>query len=302
MDPQRAPGLSRTQAPNQAEWDAMSPEARRRVVDALAPGMTEAEAAPPEGDLHFEAKLAARNALKRFFGGGGRNVYVGSELTVYYPGARRFAPDLLVVFDVEPHPRTKWVVSHEGKGLDFVLEVHYGGDRRKDAEANVRFYAELGIPEYFVFDRARERLYGYRLPSPSARSYAPVVPQTGLYASEVLGLELAVEGGRLRFYNVNAPLLEDAEWIERIGRVADEATSRAEEEARRAEEEARRAEEQARRAEEQARRAEEEARRAEEETRRAEEEARRAEEQARRAERAEARVAELLAELERLKR
>jgi hypothetical protein len=40
------------------------------------------------------------------------------------------------------------VVSAEGKGLDWVLEVHVGGDRKKDAERNVARYARLGIPEY----------------------------------------------------------------------------------------------------------------------------------------------------------
>ena len=58
---------------------------------------------------------------------------------------RGSAPDLLAVRDVETHPRQKWVVSHEGKGLEWVMEVHVGGDRKKDAEYNVERYARLGI-------------------------------------------------------------------------------------------------------------------------------------------------------------
>ncbi len=318
MEPGHDPsGLSTTCAPSQAEWDALTSEQRRRVVDALSPSLTDAEAAPPEGDLHLAAKTGALDALRGFFGRrGGRGVYVASELAVYYPAARRFAPDLLVVFDVDPHARTKWVVSHEGRGLDFVLEVHHGGDRKKDAETNVRRYAELGIPEYFVFDLARARLYGHRLPSPDARAYVPILPQGGRHSSEALELDLGVEGGRLRFYAGNAPILETGEWVERLagmlddvqrrvedeGRRAEAAERRAEEEARRAADEARRAEDEARRAEDEARRAEDEARRAEEAERRAADEARRAVDEARRRAAAEARVAELLAELERLKR
>jgi Uma2 family endonuclease len=275
-------------APTQAEWDAMSPAERERVVASLPASMTEQEASPPEGDLHLTAKIGALDALQSFFGRQGRSVYVGCELTVYYPGARRFAPDLFVVFDVDPHPRTRWVVSAEGKGLHFVMEVHVGGDRKKDAERNVRRYAELGIPEYFVYDRAREHLRGWRLPSPDARAYAPIVPQGGRYVSHALGLELFLEGDRLRFYLANAPLLETRELVGRLEASVNELQRRAEEEARRAEEGARRAEEEARRADEEARRAEEEARRADEEARK-------------RAE-AEARVAELQAQLDRLRR
>ncbi len=63
------------------------------------------------------------------------------------------------------------MVSYERKGLDWVMEVHVGGDRKKDAEFNVERYARVGIPEYFIYDRSREELLVYRLPSPTARRY-----------------------------------------------------------------------------------------------------------------------------------
>jgi hypothetical protein len=87
------------------------------------------------------------------------------------------------------------------------------------------------------------------LPDTTSRTYVPVMPQGGRWRSEVLGLELAVEGRRLRFYNGNAPLLDGQEWIARLGAMVDEAARRAEDEARRAEDEARRAEDEARRVE-----------------------------------------------------
>lgn len=157
-----------------------------------------------------------------------------------------------MVFDVPVHDRTTLVVSAEGKGLDWVLEVHVGGDRKTDAELNVTRYARLGIPEYFIYDRDRERLYGHRLASPSARTYSAIVPQSGRYASHVLDLDLALEGGRLRFYQASAELLTPRDLAAKLeGLVADMASQRdAETERARAESERARAEaERAQRAE-----------------------------------------------------
>ncbi len=269
------------QAPSQEEWDAMSPQERRRVVDSLPGEVTDAEMSPPEGDRHFQAKVRALDALKGYFTRQRRKVYLAAELPVYYPAERRFAPDLLAVLDVETHERDKWVTTAEGKGLDFVLEVHVGGDRKKDAERNVERYARLGIPEYFIYDRGRQRLMGWRLPTPDARSYAPVLPQQGRYLSEQLGLELQVEGERLRFWAGHALLLESAEFIARLEELLAELQMRADEEARRAEEEARRAHEAERRQQEAGQRLAEETRRREQ---------------------AEQRLAELQAELDRRKK
>ena len=105
-----------------------------------------------------------------------------------------------------------WVVSAEGKGLDFALEIHVAGDRRKDLKRNVERFARLGIREYFLFDRGRSRLSGWRLEA-GRRGYRAILPQQGLFASEVLGLELRVEGSRLRFHHDGAPVLEADEMI-----------------------------------------------------------------------------------------
>ncbi len=250
------------------------------MVDSLPSEFPPSEAAPPEGDWHYLAKLSTRDALTRFFREKGRGVYIANELPVYYPDEPMFAPDLIVVLDVDPHEREKWVVAHEHKGLDFALEVHVAGDRRKDLERNVERFARLGIPEYFIFDRGRLRLTGWRLAAGS-KSYQPIVPQAGRYASTRLGLDLVIEGSKLRFYDGSALLLEADEFIARLRESIDQLERRA------AAAEAQ---------------AEMEARLREEETRRREEETRRREEETRRREEAERRAAELQAELERLKR
>jgi Uma2 family endonuclease len=89
-----------------------------------------------------------------------------------------------------------------------VLEVHVGGDRKKDAEHDVARYARLGIPEYFLYDRAKNQLLAYRLSSPGATSYTPIVAQHGRYEARVLGLEIEVARDRLRFFAGTAMRLE----------------------------------------------------------------------------------------------
>ncbi|MCU0691532.1 MAG: Uma2 family endonuclease [Polyangiaceae bacterium] len=202
-------------APTEEQWARMADDERARVV-AMLPADVPFELFMPEGDQHRKAKSRAVDALDSFFKRIGRRVYVSSELAVYYPGQPRFAPDVLAVLDVEPHERDKWVVAHESKGLDFVLEIHVSGDVKKDYESNRKRYALLGIPEYFLFDRTIGRLYGWRLPSQGARVYETIVPQKGLWASKVLSLDIAMEVDRLRFYYGGAAVPESEDLIERL--------------------------------------------------------------------------------------
>ncbi len=213
----------------------MGPEEQARVVESLPGEVTWDEMAMPEGDKHFRGKVRALKMLESYFRHQRRKVYLGAELPIYYPGERRFAPDLLAVLDVETHEREKWVVSHEGKGLDWVLEVHVGGDRKKDAEYNVERYARLGIPEYFIYDRSRERLEAYRLASPEARQYTRMAPQQGRYVSEVLGLEFEVVDDELRVWAGNALLFEPEELLDRTREKLDQVQRRADVEAQRRE-------------------------------------------------------------------
>jgi hypothetical protein len=267
-------------APPQDLWDRMSEAERKRIVESLPSEFAINEAVPPEGDRHFNAKMNVRKTLGRFFERLGRRIYLACELPVYYQDEPVFAPDVMAVTDVDCHERDRWAVSAEGKGLDFALEVRVSGSRRKDHELNVVRYARLGISEYFLFDRGRSRLAGYRLATPESRRYEPIVPQRGRYASSVLGLELALEDERLRFYVGDAPVPEADELILKLEGMLNQF------ELKLAEAE---------------QRAEEEARLREEETRRREEETRRREEETRRREQAERKLADALAEIDRLK-
>lgn len=202
------------------------------MVDSL-PSDVE-RATPPEGDLHRLSKSRAFEALDEFYRRTRRRIYLSSELPVYYPDEPMFAPDLIAVLDVEPHERARWVVSDERRGLDFVLEVHVSGDAQKDLETNVERFARLKIPEYFVFDPPRRRLRGWHLVDEHS-AYQTLAPQQGRWSSSVLGLDLVLERGRLRFFHGSAPLLDAHELIDRLATMVDDAVRRAEEEARRAE-------------------------------------------------------------------
>ncbi|MCK6549153.1 Uma2 family endonuclease [Myxococcota bacterium] len=296
-------------APPMDVWVELSPRERAAVVAALPSEFPPSEAQPPEGDAHFNAKVDTKSTLRRFFSRTKRSVYLACELPVYYPGERMFAPDLIAVCDVDAtKERERWVVAAEGRGLDLALEVHVAGDRRKDLVRNAERYARLGVREYFIFDRGQLRLTGYSLPD-GGSVYETIVPQVGLLRSEVLDLELGIDGARLRFFSNGAPVLGVDEWtaklegmVEQIDARAAAAEERIEEERQRRKRAQRKARaEQKRREEEQKRREEEQKRREEEQKRREEEQKRREEEQKRR-EDVEARLAAALAELERLKR
>jgi Uma2 family endonuclease len=207
-----APNTNDPRAPTTEQWERMSIEERARVVSHL-PSELPRETAP-EGDAHRDPKEKALEALREYFRRLGRNVYLSAELPVYYPGERMFAPDVIAVFDVETHQRQRWVVSHEGKGLDVAIEITLEGDRRKDLEDNVARYARLGIGEYFVVDLKLNRIVGYRLQRQG--SYEPILPQSGRWTSEMLQLDLALEVGRVRFFAGSAPLPYSEELIFRL--------------------------------------------------------------------------------------
>ncbi|HEU5076077.1 MAG TPA: Uma2 family endonuclease [Polyangiaceae bacterium] len=265
-------------APPTEIWKSMTDEERALVVATLPSEFPPSEASPPEGDDHFDAFSGARDALRRWYGRRGRRIYVAGNLPVYYPGERMFSPDLIAVDNAEQRQRDSWIVdAEEGKGLDVAVEIVVRGERKKDLERNVERYAALGIPEYYLFDRRRMTLAAWEL---DGDRYRRRVPQSGRYDSPILGLDLWLDGDRLRFSVGDAPVPYADELIDRVSRLSAEAHDRVQRlEAELAEEQRRREEEQRRREEEQHRR----------------------EEEQRRREAAEAAVEELRAELERLR-
>ena len=209
-----------------------------------------------EGMPHSNAIMNIYLTLSSFFRRASWTFLMTSNLPVYYPGIRVFSPDLIAVRDVVNDPeldeRMGWVVADEGRGIDLALEVLHSGDRQKDLIDNVLFYAQLGIPEYFVYDRKRSLLYGYRLPAPDSARYEPIPSRAGALRSRVLGLDLDIVEGRLRFFYNSALVPEDRELLARLQAKVATVEARADAQEQRAEEEARRADAEAQRADREA--------------------------------------------------
>ena len=221
----------------------MTPAAREHFLLEVIDALSDVRITMSEGRPHKRAKSRAADMLGLHFKKLGRVVYVAEELAVVYPGEPSFTPDVLAVLDVpqpDDDPRMAWVVADEGKGLDFVLEVLDRGDRRKDLVENVERYARIGVPEYFVYDRANQRLIGHRLASGGvgvgAARYERIVPQGGRYASQVLGLDLAIQGGTLRFFQGMSELFGSDDLIGRLTGMVESLEAKAEEAAAKAEE------------------------------------------------------------------
>ena len=216
--------LTDPRAPAQDEWDRMTPGERERVVSSL-PIRPPADQQAPDECRHLNTGITARQALDVFFKRTGRDIYVSSGLNVYYPGEPRFAPDVLAVLDVERRQRLRWVVSQEGKGRDLVIELHIEGHQERDRRRNRERYAALGIQEYFLFDCTDLRLEGHRLAGGSA-VYEAIAPEEGRIRSEVLGLDLALDGPKLRFLHGSDTIPDAEELIEKLGNMVNALSTR----------------------------------------------------------------------------
>ncbi|MEH2213370.1 Uma2 family endonuclease [Nostoc sp.] len=163
-----------------------------------------------EGDIQCSYLTYARNALRIYFQNH-PNVYVAGNLFIYYEKGYPesvVAPDVFVVFGVENRDRRSYKTWEENNQTpDFVLEITSKTTRSKDQGAKKGIYAFLGVREYFQYDPTGDylnpQLQGLQLVD---GNYFPVATNTlpdatVSLSSQVLGLELRLEAGKLRFYN-----------------------------------------------------------------------------------------------------
>ena len=123
-------------------------------------------------------------------------------------------PDLMVSLRAERREERTSYKLWENPTPEFVLESLSNSTWKADVGEKKRLYRSLGVREYWLFDNANERipgqLRGYQLRRQTHRGrtmhvYALVRPNRwGRRASEVLGLELCVQDGELRFYDPEA--------------------------------------------------------------------------------------------------
>ena len=166
-----------------------------------------------ESEFQLVPMLYALNVLRMHFRGR-EDVYVGGDMFVYYeegnPGAV-VAPDVFVVIGAPKraeHPRDTYKLWEEPKGPDFVLEILSSSTWKEDLGPQRALYASLGVAEYWLFDPTREHLLspplrGMRLVGGSYRDLPIVQLAASASAptlrSEVLGLDLRLDRGALRF-------------------------------------------------------------------------------------------------------
>lgn len=186
--------------PSQVAWEAMSKAEQDRVEEQIITALERESQLMGETTLHFKTRAASAEIISRFFKSQGQKAFVASDLHTLYPDEQAFYPDLMVVFDVENHERSSWNAMREGKGLDFVLEVLSKETKRKDRVQKLNLYARIEIPEYFMYDPERKKLSGFTLKS---GTYQEIQNKDDHIRSEVLGLQLVLDEGMLRFASLD---------------------------------------------------------------------------------------------------
>ena len=217
--------------PSAEAWTAMSASVRSRFIGEATAALQQQADLMSESSRHVRAKHRAFATLCDHFAREGHIIYVNMDLPILYPEEPPFSPDLFAVLDLvdpgEDDQRRAWVVAEEGRGLDLLLEVTDHGDRKKDLVDNVERYARLGITEYFIFDRLRCRVIGYRQPWKGA-PYRPIAQRGRWLASTVLGLNLGMSGEHLSFAVGESEVYGSAELVEQLNRAIEGLALRAE--------------------------------------------------------------------------
>ena len=243
------------------------------------------------------------------------NIHVAKDLLVYYDEGnpnQALAPDVFVVRGVAPGFRASYRIWEERRPPAFVLEVASRSTAKKDATKKKDLYERWGVREYWLYDPRgglhEPRLQGFVWVEGKYRGLPDRELASGGLAvsSWLLGLELRLEEGQLRLWDVETERYLATPDEDREGReVAEERAEVAEEQAaaeaaaRQAAEDQAQAEAVARRAAEDQAQAEAAARRAAESQAEAAKDQAEAEAVARRAAESRAQAAEArLAELE----
>lgn len=177
-------------------------------MTACSPSQT-AEIFYPTGDGepvaetfdHFYAILIAIEVLRQYLSGQQATV-LGNQFLYYAQGfpKLRTAPDVMVIFDVEPGGRDNYKIWEEGQVPAVIFEMTSPGTRNQDEGFKKTLYEQLGVQEYWQFDPRGEwipeKLRGYRL---HGEIYEPIMDGQ----SEPLKLRLTVEEKLIAFYRLD---------------------------------------------------------------------------------------------------
>ncbi len=180
-----------------------------------------------ETDLHIDAIIRVRHILRAYFAGV-PDVYISGNLMMYYEDSRppkAVSPDILVTFGVGKKPRRTYKIWEEGKPPDLVIEFSSKGTVQTDLVRKKELYAEMGVPEYFLYDVDRRYLpsplMGFRLVD---GAYVEIPPNAdGGIPSETLGLNFHLLADDLGIYDPKAE-----KWLQTSAEAANERAERAE--------------------------------------------------------------------------
>lgn len=211
-----------------------------------------------ESTRHAEASNYCFDALRIWFRDQPDTLVANDLVMLFERGNPEAAlsPDVMVVFDAGNPDRSSYKVWEEGDSVPaFALEVLSKRTWRKDVRVKPGLYAALGVREFWLFEPYEPRLAGYRL---EGRDYKRIRSSGDSgFPSTVLGLDVVVENGRIRFRNATTgEILPDPVESEALRIAAEARAQSAEARAESADVRARSAEARAGSAEERASRAE----------------------------------------------
>jgi Uma2 family endonuclease len=130
---------------------------------------------------------------------GQRATVLANQFLYYSKGLPklRTAPDVMVIFDVEPGGRDNYKIWEEDQVPTVIFEMTSPDTREQDLGFKKGLYAQLGVQEYWLFDPKGEwipeKLNGYQL---QGEQYIPITDSQ----STVLNLALKVEDKLIGFY------------------------------------------------------------------------------------------------------
>merc|ERR1712054_611367 len=148
--------------------------------------------------IHLYAILTTLEVLKQYLSGQ-QGTVLANQFMYYSQGLPRMrvAPDVMVIFNVEPGGRDNYKIWEEKEVPQVIFEMTSPGTKNQDQEFKKTLYEQLGVKEYWLFDPKGEwipeQLKGYRL----RNTVYEVIEDN---RSEPLQLQLKVEGQLIGFY------------------------------------------------------------------------------------------------------
>jgi Uma2 family endonuclease len=197
--------------------------------------------------VHLYALLITLEVLRQYLTGQQATV-LGNQFLYYSQGfpKLRVAPDVMVIFGVEPGGRDNYKIWEEGQVPTVIFELTSQSTKDQDESVKKFLYAQIGVREYWQFDPKGEwiegQLRGYQLHEFVDLEGEPRAAYEAITdnISHALKLKLVAEGTLISFYRLDTGeklLIPD----ELAASLAQETQNRQQAEAR-AEEERQRAE------------------------------------------------------------